>query len=340
LEEKPADANCSEFVDVAQFHRRALCLGLIIAAPSTPVAAAKTLAGTVISNTAQATYSLPNGGSGSLDSNTVTLKVDEVLDVAVAPLSSSDVTVTPGATNQVLAFKITNAGNGQESFKLAARGDLTGDDFDPSTTSIVIDSNGNDTYDPGTDTIYVAGSNEPVLAPDAGVTVFVLSTIPAGATDGQRGQGQLSATAATGSGPAGTLFAGQGEGGSDAIAGLTTASAAAGGFYAVSAASVTLTKSATVADPFGGSSHVPGAIITYKLVATVSGSGSLSNLAVTDTVPSGTTYQAGSLALGGSSLTDAADGDSGEVVSGNLEVRLGTAAAGSTSTIIFKVKVD
>jgi uncharacterized repeat protein (TIGR01451 family) len=320
--------------------RRALGLGLIIFAPMTPAMAAKTPAGTVISNTAKATYSLPGGGSGSLDSNTVTLKVDEVLDVAVASLNSGDVSVTPGATNQVIAFKVTNAGNGQEAFKLAAHDNLSGDDFDPSTTSIVIDSNGNGTYDPGTDIVYVAGSNEPDLAPDAGVTVFILSTIPAGATDGQRGEAQLAATAATGSGAAGTVFAGQGTSGSDAIVGSTTATAAVGSFYAVSAASVSLVKSATVADPFGGSSHVPGSTITYKLVATVAGSGSLSNLAVTDAVPAGTTYEPGSLTLDSAGLSDAADGDNGEVVSGNVAVRIGTAAAGSSSTIIFKVKVD
>lgn len=325
---------------MANAGRRALWLGLIISVAATPVQAAKTPAGTVISNTAKATYDLPNGGSGSLDSNTITLKVDEVLDVAVALLNSGDVTVTPGATSQVLAFKVTNAGNGSEAFKLVAHDNLTGDDFDPATTSIVIDSNGNGTYDPGVDTVYVAGSNEPVLAPDGTATIFLLSTIPAGATNGQRGEAQLAATAATGSGTAGTVFAGQGAGGSDAIVGSTTATASGSGFYAVTAASVSLVKSATVADPFGGTSHVPGSTITYTLVATIGGSGSLSNLILTDTMPTGTTYQAGSLTLGGVALSDAADADSGEVVSGNLTVRLGTVAAGATRTVTFKVKVD
>jgi uncharacterized repeat protein (TIGR01451 family) len=323
-------------VEVQNLGRRALGLGLIISVAATPVQAAKTPAGTVISNTAKAT----NGGSGSSDSNTVTFKVDEVLDVAVASLNSGDVTVTPGASNQLLAFKVTNAGNGPEAFKLVARDSLTGDDFDPTTTSIVIDSNGNGTYDPGVDTVYVAGSNEPVLAPDGTATIFLLSTIPASTTNGQRGEAELVATAATGSGSAGTVFVGQGAGGSDAIVGATTATANGSGFYAVAAASVSLVKSASVADPFGGTSHVPGSTITYTLVATVGGSGSLSNLTLTDTMPAGTTYQAGSLTLGGAALSDAADADSGEVVSGNLTVRLGTVAAGTTRTVTFKVKVD
>jgi uncharacterized repeat protein (TIGR01451 family) len=247
---------------------------------------------------------------------------------------------TPGATNQVLTFKVTNAGNGQEAFKLTARDNATGDDFDPTTTSIVIDTNNNGTYDPGTDTVYTAGSNDPSLAPDGTVTVFLLSTIPAGATNGQRGEADLVATSVTGSGTPGTVFAGKGDGGGDAVVGSTTATASAAGFYAVSAASVTLTKSATVTDPFGGTSHVPGSIITYTLVASVSGSGSASNLVISDTVPSDTTYQAGTLTLGGTSLTDAADSDAGEVVTGNVTVRLGTVAAGASQTATFKVKVN
>ncbi len=323
-----------------KFRYRALGLGLIISATGTSAWAASTPAGTMISNTAKATYDLPNGGSGSSDSNTVTFEVDEVLDVAVASLNSGDVTVTPGATSQVLAFKVTNAGNGQEAFKLAARDNLTGDDFDPTTTSIVIDSNGNDTYDPGVDTVYVAGTNEPNLAPGAAVAVFLLSTIPAGSTNGQRGQADLVATSVTGSGTAGTVFSGKGTGGSDAVVGSTTASASASGFYAVSAASVSLVKSATVADPFGGTSHVPGSTITYTIVATVSGSGSLSNLTVSDVVPTGTTYDPGTLTLGGTALTDAADSDPGEVVAGTMTTRLATVAAGSSRTITFKVKVN
>lgn len=323
-----------------KFRYRALGLGLIISATGTSAGAAATPAGTMISNTAKATYDLPNGGSGTSDSNTVTFEVDEVLDVAVASLNSGDVTVTPGATSQVLAFKITNAGNGQEAFKLAARDNLAGDDFDPTTTSIVIDSNGNDTYDPGVDTVYVAGTNEPNLAPGAAIAVFLLSTIPAGSTNGQRGQADLVATSVTGSGTAGTVFSGKGTGGSDAVVGSTTASASASGFYAVSAASVSLVKSATVADPFGGTSHVPGSTITYTIVATVSGSGSLSNLTVSDVVPAGTTYEPGTLTLGGTALTDAADSDSGEVVSGTMTTRLAAVTAGSSRTITFKVKVN
>ena len=115
-------------------------------------------------------------------------------------------------------------------------------------------------------------------APDDSIIVFVLSSIPAGAGDRQRGRVDLVAVAATGSGAPGTSFAGLGQGGGDAVVGATGADAEDDGYYKVAAASVAFVKSATVADPFGGATQVPGSIITYRLVATVSGTGSLANL--------------------------------------------------------------
>ena len=121
--------------------------------------------------------------------------------------------------------------------------------------------------------------------------IFVLSSIPAGATDGQRGRVDLVAVAATGSGAPGTTFAGQGQGGGDAVVGATGADAEDDGFYAVSAASVAFVKSADVVDPFGGTTRVPGSIITYRLVASVSGSGSLANLRIGDAIPAGSSLR-------------------------------------------------
>ena len=165
-----------------------------------------TPAGTIINNSATATYDLPGGGQDSVTSNIVSLTVDELLDVSVASTDGGDVATVPAAVNQVLTFRVTNAGNGSEAFVLTARDNVGGDDFDPSATSIVIDSNGNGVYDPGIDTVYVAGANNPVLAPDASVLVFVLSSIPAGASNGQRGRVDLVAVAATGSGAPGTTL--------------------------------------------------------------------------------------------------------------------------------------
>ena len=168
----------------------------------------------------------------------------------------------------------------------------------------------------------------------------MLSTIPAGAGDGQRGRVDLTAVAKTGSGAPGTSFAGLGQGGGDAVVGATGADSEDDGYYRVAKASVSFVKSATVADAFGGTAATPGSTITYSLTATVSGSGSLANLRIGDPVPAGTTYRAGSLTLEGSSLTDAADADSGSFTGTAISVGLGTVAAGTTKTITFQVKID
>jgi uncharacterized repeat protein (TIGR01451 family) len=307
---------------------------------ASPASAAGTIAGTTIDNVAHATYEQPSGGEVSVDSNIVSLKVDELLDVTVASTDPGDIATQPGLTAQLLSFTITNAGNGTEAFTLATIANGGGDDFDPSVGSIILDSNGNGAYDAGVDTVYVAGSNDPQLDPDQSIAVFVLSSIPVSALDGHRGRVDLTAVAKTGHGAPGTSFAGAGQGGGDAVVGATGADGEDDGYYRVTRASISLVKSASVADPFGGVTRAPGATITYSLAATVSGTGSLANLRVTDAVPAGTTYTAGSITLDGSPLTDAADADSGVFSAGGIAVGLGTVAAGTTRTVTFKVKID
>ncbi len=305
-----------------------------------PAMATGTAAGTTISNTATATYTDGSGNPVTVPSNRVDIRVDEVLNVTVATADPGDVAAQPAATNQVLSFTVTNTGNGPEAFRLAPINAIGGDSFDPTTTSLVLDTNGNGVYDPGVDTVYSAGSNDPVLAPDAAVRVFVLSTVPGTATDGQRGQTDLTATAVTGSGPTGTVFAGQGANGGDAVVGSTTAVGRDSGFYAISAATVAFVKSATVRDPFGGTSSVPGSVITYTLVATVSGTGTLSNLAASDPIPANTTYVPATITLQGAGVSDTTDGDAGEFSANRVTVRLGSVSGGQSRTITFKTKIN
>lgn len=306
---------------------------------ATPAAATGVHAGTVIRNVASATFN-DGGGDRTITSNSVDLRVDEVLDVTVVSRDSGYASVNGGGTGQVRAFTVTNAGNGQEAFSLAAIGAVSGNDFDPAVTAIAIDTNGNGTYDAGIDQMVAAGANSPALDPDAAITVFIISSIPAAATDGQHGQVRLTATAATGTGNPGTVFAGQGTGGGDAIVGATHATAFATGGFAIQAATLSLVKSATVVDPYGGTRAVPGSLITYRLKATVGGSGSIANLHLTDAIPDGSTYQTGSLALDGSVLTDAADTDAGVASTTGIDVALGTQAAGATHAVTFTVKIN
>lgn len=304
-----------------------------------PVFAAGTPAGTSIDNFATASYDGP-GGPQTVTSNVVRLRVDELLGVVVTSSDPGPVPAQNGETGKPLSFQVTNAGNGPEAFNLVPLAAIGGDDFDPTITGIALDTNGNGAYDPGVDAAYVPGSNDPLLQPDQSIAVFIVSSMPASAANGARGTARLTATAATGSGTPGTIFAGQGQSGGDAVVGITGARASGDGVYVIAAVSVAFAKSATVLDPFGGTRPLPGSIVTYQLRADLSGSGSLNNLRVADAIPAGTVYQPGSITLNGSALTDAADADAGGFASGAVSVAVGTAAAGSSHIVTFKVRID
>ncbi len=309
-----------------------------IVSMAAPAHAEGVSAGTLIENTATATYD-DGDGPKTVDSNTVTLQVDELIDVTVTSLNSGPVAAVPGEA--VLTFEITNQGNGPEAFQLTANPSVAGNDFDTVVESIAVDTNGNGTYDPGVDVILTAPETTEILAADETLTVFVVVTVPDGVTDGQETDLELTADAVTGTGTPGTTFAGQGVDGGDAIVGTSGASASAIGELLVGITSVDLTKSASIVDPFGGTSAVPGAIVTFTITANVSGSGSVDDLIVTDAIPDGTTYAAGTLTLDGTSLTDVSGDDSGEASdAGGISVDLGTVAAGTSHAIVFNVAID
>ena len=314
----------------------ALALLAAIALPM-QAQAAGTRAGSTISNTASASYDT-GGGPTTIDSNRVDLLVDELLDVTVDSSNPADVPTTPGATGQVLTFSVTNNGNGVEAFRLSTIANAGGDNYDPVVTQIYID-NGDGLFDASTDTLYTAGANDPSLNPDASVTVFVVATTPGTVVDGNRGIVSLVAAATTGTGTPGTSFAGRGEGGGDAVVGSTGADGQDAGGYVVSAATVTLVKSAVVTNSLGTTDPIPGATITYTIVATVAGSGSVNGLAITDNIPANTTYVPGSITLGGASLSDAVDADAGDFNSTRINVSLGTVAGGQTRSVTFRTTI-
>lgn len=306
---------------------------------SSPAFAAGTLAGTDIDNIAEATYDTPSGPI-TIKSNLVRIKVDELLDVTVLTTDPGDITTAPGTTGNVQTFRITNTGNGEEAFRLTANTGIGGDDFDPALTQIVLDSNGNGVYDPGVDTVYVAGSNDPMLQPEQSIIAFVITSTPVSVTNGNRGTTGLLAVAVTGSGAPGTSFAGAGQGGGNAVVGTTGADADANSFLVAQAASLALVKSATILDPFGGNRPVPGAVITYSLVATVSGAGTLNNVVLTDPIPVGTVYRPGSMTHDAAALTDAADSDAGNFNGTRISVVSGNVPAGQTRTVTFKTVIQ
>ena len=307
--------------------------GLAVGAPAQ---AAGTLAGTVIQNTA--TVSFTTGSSTiTMHSTTNVVKVDQVIGVAVTPLVTTPVSIGSSAT---LSYQVTNTGNGADSFDLTGAPNVAGNAFNTTLQAVAIDSNGNGIYDPGVDSVITNGAASPVIAPDATIKVFVIVAPSAAATDGQTAQVRLTGTSTTGSGLPGTVFAGRGIGGVDAIVGLTHGTGNALELVQASTAQVTLTKSAQIIDPFGGANPVSGALVTYSIVAHTTGSGTANGLTITDLIPGGTAYQPGTLALNGVGLTDAADGDAGSATSTGISVLLGNVAGGSADrTVTFQVRI-
>lgn len=306
---------------------------------STAALAAGTRAGTSIDNTATASFDGP-GGNVEIPSNTVTITVDELLDVTVDSTDPGDVATSPNADDQVLTYQVTNTGNGSEAFTLTADTARPGDDFDTTLVQIVLDTNGNGVYDPGVDDIYVAGTNDPVLEPDENITVFIISDIPADAEDTERAEVTLLAEAVTGTGAAGTVFDGQGDDGGDAVVGTTGADDEDSGFFIIEAANITLVKEASIVDPLGGTSAIPGSIITYSLIATVTGTGTLSNVVISDPIPASTIYQAETITLEGAGLTDADADDAGSFDGTAISVDLGDVPGGQTRTVTFQVEIE
>ncbi len=303
-----------------------------------------TAAGTSIQSTAQVSYQI-GGSTLSASSNTSTVTVAEILDTVIT-IASATVSADAGAAQQELVFTVTNTGNGTETFELVALSAGVGsDDFDPELAVPAIYFDTDDSGDfSAADTAYVPGTNDPTLAADASVRVLVLNSIPLSATDGSRGRSQLTARARTGFGDPGAVFAG-GDGGVEAVAGMTRAEATLFGEYLVQSFELTAVKSQTFQDQFGGTRPVPGARINYQIVVTPSGSGTAVGAMFTDLIPNDTTYVPGSLELNNAVLTDAGgNDDAGEYVTTpapQVRVNLGdlTSASGP-QTIEFAVTIN
>ena len=334
----------------------------------TPAAyAVGTAAGTDIINTAVAEFDDPDNPGGpkkKKNSNPSVLTVDELLDATIVQNDAGRVAVASGDSDNVLSFTVTNTGNGPEQHGLTVT-DSTSDNFDPTNVRIYID-NGDGIFDPLSDTLYVPSGvatvpgNELMLAPDESVIVFVVADIPGTAGNGDRGDLTLTAEALTAQATdiidaPGFVFAGSGAGGTDAVVGSTQAYVMDENGYIVSQILTSFDKSSTVLDPFGGSNPVPGAVITYTLVFTATGSGNLDNLMLVDDIPANTTYMPGTITLNGMPKTDiigpggiASPDDevifNSTVAPRRVEVDLGTVTVASgvpeTYTVTFKVQIN
>lgn len=306
--------------------------------------AAGTPAGTSITNSAQVNYTV-GATSATATSNTTTTTVLQVLDV-VATVQTPALAVTAGDARKPLTFRITNTGNGPDTYLLTPLSTLAGDNFDPllaAPASVYFDSDHSGDYS-SADVAYVAGADL-TLAADAAVTLFVLNNIPTGLNNSDEGRSQISAVRKGGGGTAGQEIVGAGVGGINAVFGSSGDAATQAGKYVVTS-SVTLSavKTQTFADLLGGTRPLPGATITYSVAMTPGGTGTATAATFNDAIPANTTFKAGSIKLNGSTLTDASGDDAGQYLSApaaHISVTLGNLTqANGVQTVEFAVTIN
>ena len=292
------------------------CLALLWLA--TPAHAAPPPAGTSISNQASATYSDGSGVARTVTSNLVQTTVTQVYSLTLA--SNGAQNATPGSV-VYYPHTLTNTGNGTDTFNLAAANSGS-PQFNMTNVQIFAD-NGSGT--PTGSAITSSGA----LAAGATFKFIVTGTVPATATAGQTNTLGVTAT----SGGDGTKTASNTD--------TTTAT---------SNAVVTLTKSISVATGAAGTGPY-----TYTLTYTNTGNSAASAVTITDSVPAGMTYVAGSarwsvtgaatpLSDSGASvgtapntLTSTYDGAVGVR---KLTVTVNNVAAGQSGYVTFQVGVD
>jgi len=292
-----------------------MTLGIVFAwMVSLPLWAAGTQAGTSIDNNATLSYSVNGITQNSVASNTDTFVVDRRLDVQVAHVETSAVTVTPGQTAAVLSFTVQNQGNDTQDFSLTAVANdgnpfgLT-DNFDATNVNVYVDTNNNGTYDAGTDNATYIDE----LAPDANATVFIVADIPPVQVDNDVAEYSLVAQVAVG-GTSGTqgaditsddsttaddaatvqnVFA-DGSGSNGATDAQYNGKHADNHAYQVKTAKITVTKTSCVIwDPVNITNNpkrIPLAMVRYAIQVENNGSVAATNVTLTDTLNTNLTY--------------------------------------------------
>jgi len=350
-------------------------------------------AGTSINNRATVSYSVSGVAQTAIESSptgnatpgagagaNTTFVVDNKILHVVAETSGNATSTSPGATNVVATFTVTNQGNNAQGYQLTPTNLATGtaspfgagaDAFDVTNLRVFVDANGNGAYDAGTDTATFIDT----LAEDASVTVFIVSDIPLAATNGQYANVQLAARAAQAGTSAATLMAETSGADNATVVDVVFADAGAtardgvheaSDQYTVASAALSVAKtSSVVSDPFNGTSNpkaIPQAIVEYSIVVTNTGASAASSVSIRDPLPAATTFVQGQYAgttdvevqVGAGAPTRCvaeavadsnADGcyrnSSGELIVGApMAVATVSAGAANSVTVRFRVQIN
>lgn len=273
---------------------------------STPVFAQS--AATTITNTARVTYT-HGGDTSELFSNTVSTSLLPLIDVSNQAVDVTQGAIDGGMDGFLYGFDVTNPGNTRDSYDLIA-------DF----INILAPVAGlwRDTDNDGQLSAGDIRISSSVVTLDPGQTVRILVTAAVA------GDMALTATSLSRD--------------PTAIVRNRSATAHIAPSRVVSRTIPSLEKTQAV-DMRGASRPGPGTLITYSLTARLPAALEASDIRVTDTIPSGTSYVPGSLRLNGLVLSDTAYFDPS---TGLIAVALpgGDADADSLHTVRFQVRIN
>lgn len=288
--------------------------------------AAAPAAGTNISNIASASYTDSTGNTKTVSSNIVTTTV---LPVASFTLIA-DRTANANANNQVsLSHTLTNTGNGSDTFTVSVADVAASagvDQYDFSNLKVYLDANKDGVPDSQTPVTSVT------LAAGESVNLIVQATTPTtkagGAALSAGDEGKLTITATS------TL--------ENTLSATNTDTV-----KITNGAVISVIKSASVTAIDATQSSPAAREVEYKLVYQNTGNTTATDVTVTDLLPAGLTYVAGSAKLAGVAQTDGVDADGYKFVEttpgsgkGTVTLTIPTLAPNTTGTLTFKVRVD
>ena len=284
----------------------------ILVLMSAMVSASAPPAGTLIGNQASATYTDSQGVAHTVTSNMVQTTVTQV--AALTMTANGAQTATPGSV-AYFPETLTNTGNGSDTFNLTAAN--TGGFTMASVQFYADNGSGQPTGSPITST--------GALASGAAFKFIVVATLPNTATSGQ-----TNTITATGTSTFNATVAAN-------VTDVTTVT---------NNAVIAVTKSVSAASGASGSGPY-----TYTLTYTNTGNSTATAVAITDVVPAGMTYVAGSArwsATGATALSDAGATSgtapntltsSYTAASTTWTATLAQVTAGQSGTLSFQVNV-
>lgn len=295
----------SGYRELCTFSFAVLVLFTVMCAPVFAQSAAVT-----ITNTAKVIYTHGDDTSELL-SNTVSTSVLPLVDVSNREIEVLEGRIDGGADGLLYSFKVSNPGNGRDTFDLLA--DFT--NISDRIAGIWLDVDADGRLSAGDSRI---SSSSITLAAGQAVRILVTAAVP--------GDMELRATSLNTDPNA--IIAHR----------SATAHIAANRSRQPVESRASLEKTQVI-DTVGATRPGPGTLITYSLAARLPAGLEASDIQVTDTIPAGTSYVPGSLTLDGAVLSDTVCFTPS---TGLIAVALSGASVQSDTihTIRFKVRIN